>query len=235
MLLYKLTDKDDRTYGGCQWGEGISHTADGKGPLCTEHWLHAAKHPLLAVLFNPLQGEYDLDTAHLWEGEGEVGEDDSLKVGCTSFTTLRRIDLPVVTLYQRVRWAILCAMEVCREESWLRWANGWLAGKREVKRDYKDKDKDNEFDEFDDTDLKRAWDMAWDTSNLRLAWAIAAARRAIDAAEYLMAIDRVADKMRAKKEVAGMASLAVLAALNAKGDNDIDIIGLAKRAIADSI
>ena len=37
--LYKLTDEHGQTYGGTQWGEGVSHKAKpGDGPLCSEHW-----------------------------------------------------------------------------------------------------------------------------------------------------------------------------------------------------
>ncbi|KKL58315.1 hypothetical protein LCGC14_2226540, partial [marine sediment metagenome] len=56
--LYKLTDSNDQTYGKTQWGPGIEHAASGKGPLCTEGWLHAYTDPLLAVLLNPIHGNY---------------------------------------------------------------------------------------------------------------------------------------------------------------------------------
>jgi len=42
--VYKLTDIHSRTrpgqYNECQWGKGITHSASGKGPLCTESWIH---------------------------------------------------------------------------------------------------------------------------------------------------------------------------------------------------
>lgn len=31
VLYYKLTDAHDRTHGGCQWGDGVTHTAPGGG------------------------------------------------------------------------------------------------------------------------------------------------------------------------------------------------------------
>ena len=129
MRLYKLTDEKDQTYNKTQWGEGVSHQADGQGDLCGPGWIHATTHPLLAVLLNPIQGNYDLVTAHLWEGEGEVGKEDyGLKVGCTQFTTLRRLPLPTPSLEQRVRFAILCACQVYKESTWQTWAQAWLDG-----------------------------------------------------------------------------------------------------------
>ena len=125
--LYKLTDADGRTYGETQWGEGVTHTTDGEGELCGPGWLHAYTDPLLAVLLNPIHA--NVTSPRLWECEGEVGQSDhGLKVGCTSLTTTREIPLPVVTTEQRVRFAILCAWEVCEDSAWRVWATGWLDG-----------------------------------------------------------------------------------------------------------
>jgi len=133
MKLYKLTDKNDQTYGDCQWGEGVTHTADGKGRLCTKHWIHAYTDPILAVLMNPIHGKYDTDTGHMWECEGEIGRNNrGLKVGCKKLTTIRRIDMPRITIEQRVRFAILCSKKVCKNRTWTKWANGWLNGKNKT-------------------------------------------------------------------------------------------------------
>jgi len=127
VKLYKLTDQDDRTYNNTQWGEGVKHMASGKGELCTDGWIHAYTDPLLAVLLNPIHA--NIQNAHLWEAEGEIGMDDhGLKVGCASLTTIRRIDVPVVTTEQRVRFSILCTRTVYTETTWTMWADAWLSG-----------------------------------------------------------------------------------------------------------
>jgi len=129
-VLYKLTDGNDQTFGGCQWGEGVENTAPGTGELCTAGWLHACTDPLLAVMLNPIYADLDLTTAHLWEAEGDVGRDDhGLQVGCTRLKTLRRIALPSVSLEARIRFGICCALAVCEEPPWIAWANGWLSGR----------------------------------------------------------------------------------------------------------
>jgi hypothetical protein len=130
MRCYKLTDKNDLTYGGCRWGQGATHETIGDGPLCTEFWLHVYDDPLLAVMLNPIHGSFDLSTAHLWEceGEGKFLDDHGLKRGCTRVTTLRRIDLPEVTTTQCVAFGILCALEMCRNDTWVRWARAWIDG-----------------------------------------------------------------------------------------------------------
>jgi hypothetical protein len=49
-------------------------------------------------------------------------------------TTVRRIEIPVVTTEQRVKYAILCALEVCQEPSFVTWANKWLSGEDRSER-----------------------------------------------------------------------------------------------------
>jgi len=133
--LYKLTDAHDRTYGGCQWGEGVEVVTSGKGNLCGPGFTHWYTDPLLAVLLNPIHAKLDLSTAHLWKGEGEVAEPaHGLKVGCTRARTLRRVELPRVTRAARVRFGILCSLEVYTEPNYRKWADGWLSGKDRSKQ-----------------------------------------------------------------------------------------------------
>ena len=128
--LYKLTDSCGKTHNGTQWGPGISHSGTGEGGLCGPGWIHAYEHPLVAVLMNPIHA--DFKNPRLWEAEaeGEVGlRDGQLKCGCRTLTTIREIPLPAVTTEMRVRFAILCAKEVCASYSaWNAWADKWLSG-----------------------------------------------------------------------------------------------------------
>jgi hypothetical protein len=130
---YKLTTQDGKTrkeYANeTRWGEMVTHTASGEGGLCGPGWLHYYAHPLLAVLLNPIHAcIYD---PALWEAHaaGHITTDRGLKAGCTSLTTLRRIAFPAVTTEQRVKFGILCAMQVYSNQAWIKWANNWLAGK----------------------------------------------------------------------------------------------------------
>ena len=130
MRLYKLTDYMDRTHGGCQWGVGVTVETDGVGELCGPGYTHWYTSPLVAVFLNPIHGNFDLVTAHLWEGEGAVVKDDrGLKVGCTKATTLQRVELPVLSTAVRVRVALECAKLVCTDTAWNAWADKWLSGK----------------------------------------------------------------------------------------------------------
>lgn len=128
---YKLTDEHDRTYGGCQWGENVTVETSGEGDLCDPGWTHWYTDPLLAVLLNPIHGDYDLTTAHLWESpEDQVAEkfDHGLKVGCKRGTTVRRIQMPEVTMTQKVAFGILASLEVYKVPDYVAWATAWLSG-----------------------------------------------------------------------------------------------------------
>jgi hypothetical protein len=76
---------------------------------------------------NPIHANFK--NPRLWEAEGEVGlRDGQLKCGCKALTTVREIPLPAVTTEMRVRFAIMCAQEVCACPSWNAWADKWLSG-----------------------------------------------------------------------------------------------------------
>jgi hypothetical protein len=127
IKLYKLTDGDGKTRNDTQWGPGVSHSGTGEGELCGWGWIHAYEHPLIAVLMNPIHAR--VKTPRLWEAEGEVGlRDGQFKCGCKTLTTVREIPLPAVTTEMRVRFAIMCAQEVCACPSWNAWADKWLSG-----------------------------------------------------------------------------------------------------------
>jgi hypothetical protein len=124
--LYKLTDSCGKTRNGTQWGPGISHSGTGEGGLCGPGWIHAYEHPLIAVLINPIHANFK--NPRLWEAEGEIAiRDGQLKCGCKTLTTIREIPLPKITTEMRVRFAILCAKEVCADLSWNAWADKWLS------------------------------------------------------------------------------------------------------------
>ena len=126
---YKLTTQEGKTKNNTQWGENISHEATGdiqKG-LCSNAWIHAYSHPLLAVLMNPVHA--DIENPILWEGKGEgEAKFEPLKCGFRKFTTLKKIPLPEVTDVQKIAFGILCAKEINTDPSWNQWADRWLSG-----------------------------------------------------------------------------------------------------------
>jgi hypothetical protein len=206
--LYKLTDKLDQTYGGCQWGEGVTVETDGQGDLCGHGFTHWCTHPLLAVLLNPMHGIYSLATAHLWEGEGEIAKTDrGLKVGCARATTLRRVPLPVVTVEQRIRFAILFVKRVYHEPSWTRWADNWLSGA----------DRSKEAADLAKEVVDLAADLSASTAASAAAWAASKAAQ-------------VADLAAGATDLSARAACGAASAAARKGEQ-IDLIQLAREAV----
>lgn len=128
MKAYKLTNENGQTRGGMQWGEGVTHSAMGNNPnLCSNGWIHFYTDLLLAVFMNPAHARFKDPIAWECETAGEElhGVDKS---GCKTLTTLRRVELPVVTITQRMAFGILCAKKVCLDAPFQEWANKWLNG-----------------------------------------------------------------------------------------------------------
>ena len=128
-MFVKLTDADGTTHGATRWDEGVRHSAaPGKLELCTPTCIHFYEDELLAALMNPAHGNFKDPLAFRFEPEGKVVSDGT-RSGCRAGTTMERVSIPIVSRNQRIRFAILCALEVYEERGFVEWANGWLSGK----------------------------------------------------------------------------------------------------------
>jgi hypothetical protein len=118
-ILYKLTDQNWRTQGKTEWGPGVTHSIDPElcgFHLCSKQVIHAYESPLVAAFMNPIHT--DFNNPVLWEANGEiVARDGQLKCGTHELTTVRIIDLPIITNEQRVTIAIQCAKYVCADSA----------------------------------------------------------------------------------------------------------------------
>jgi hypothetical protein len=126
MLAYKLTDATGQTFDGTQWGDGVEHVAPGGSP-CSADVIHWYRTPLMAVFFDPIHGNFG-SKARLWECDVDETDTDGAKAWGTRCRTIREIDRPVITTEQRVEVAIRCALLVCDDAGWRRWASRWLSG-----------------------------------------------------------------------------------------------------------
>lgn len=132
--LYKLTDEQGRTRAGedneLTWAVGVEHKTAGTGTqLCTADVIHAYEHPLIAVLMNPIHADFNPATMRLFVAEGKiVARDGQLKCGVHALKIVEELPVPVLTVEQRVKCAILCTKRVCQEAAWNVWADKWLSG-----------------------------------------------------------------------------------------------------------
>ena len=132
-FLYKLTDEFGSTKNNTHWSEGIKHEIakelrDSTKPLCSKHYLHAYESPLVAVFMNNCHAKFS--KPRLWLATGWVSKrDGQLKCGCFSLKIIKEIQLPKLTVAQRVRIAIYCALSHPVSNNFHTWAVDWLSGK----------------------------------------------------------------------------------------------------------
>ncbi len=137
MLKYKITDADGYTrkgqVGAKDWGNNLGKTMEitkTGNTLCSDEVFHFYDHPALAVILNPIHGNYDTQTMRLWEVEAaEIVAHDGCKGGCKKMTFLKEIPIPKITIQQKVEFAIRVSLLVYHEKSYTRWATDWLSGK----------------------------------------------------------------------------------------------------------
>jgi hypothetical protein len=128
MKLYKLTNQDCTTKNNTLWGENITHKTNGEGNLCSSGWLHAYQSPELALFMNPIHGNFPSPILWEAEGEGDFKDDNGLKCGVTQLTTVKKLDIVVPTTEQCIKFALLCAKEVYKDDKFLQWCENWLNG-----------------------------------------------------------------------------------------------------------
>ncbi len=207
-ILYKFTDQNMQTHGGCQWVLGEKKTTSGEGELCGPGWLHCYTDPLLAVLLNPIHADYENPRLFRARAGRKSKHDHGLKSGYTKMTLIEEIPVPAISTAQRVRFAILCAMKVYQDPGFVQWGENWLSGK----------DRSAEAAEAAAGAAEAAWaaEEAWAA---RAAWEAAWVARAGEAAWEAWAAE------------AAWAARAAAWAAEAAAWAEIDLISIAHEAV----
>jgi hypothetical protein len=128
VIKYKLTNQKMQTHNGFQWEMNKWVETSGEGALCTNGWLHCYDNPLLAVVLNPIHA--DISSPRIFECavEGKEKHNKGLKSGYSRMRLTRERVLPEISINTRVRFGILCALQVYKNESFVNWAKDWLSG-----------------------------------------------------------------------------------------------------------
>jgi len=136
-IRYKLTTQSLITHYGCQWKLKEWKETSGDGFLCTDGWLHCYSNPLLAILLNPIHANISNPKLFKVEVDGKTKNDRGLKEGWSSMRLVKELEVPEINVIQRIAFGILCALEVCKNENFVTWANNWLNGKDRTKQSAK--------------------------------------------------------------------------------------------------
>ena len=127
-MKIKLTDRACETKNGMAWKIGVTNHATGAGTeLCSDGVLHYYDGLELALFMNPVHA--DFSDPRIFEVAGNEIVTDCTKCGAKSLTVLCEItDYKAPTTTQHVAFGILCALEVCKDPTFIQWANAWLDG-----------------------------------------------------------------------------------------------------------
>jgi hypothetical protein len=124
----KLVTQELKAYNGFQWELGKKEVIETtSGELCSDQFFHYYDHPLLAILLNPIHASINNPRLFLVETAGESLSDKGLKSGSKELTLIEEIELPDITLNQKIAFGILCALEVNQNPEFVLWANNWLS------------------------------------------------------------------------------------------------------------
>ena len=129
-IRYKLTNQNMQTYNEFQWELGKKYVIENdEDALCGEGFFHFYCHPLLAILHNSIHAQLPNPRLFKAKVSGKNKTDGQLKEGWKKATLIEEIPIPEITIKQKIRYGILCALEVYNENSFVEWANNWLSGK----------------------------------------------------------------------------------------------------------
>jgi len=128
-IRYKLTKQDLTTYNKTKWVLNEWKETSGLGGLCTEGWLHCYTSPLLAILLNPIHADIINPKLFKCEVEGKCLTDNGKKEGWTRMRIIEEIEIPQLSLINKIAFAISCALEVNNDKKFVLWANNWLENK----------------------------------------------------------------------------------------------------------
>lgn len=133
-LCCKWVSQDMTTKNDTKWQEGVpNELPEGHDlMLCYPGLYHYYEHPLLAVMFKDHHVPTNYTKLYEIKVEGTVVEGWD-KSGATKLTLIKELEIPEVTLINKVAFGILCALEVCEDPTFIDWANNWLSGKERSK------------------------------------------------------------------------------------------------------
>ena len=128
-LYCKWVSDNMTTMNDTKWQVGVPKELPKKNDLklCYPGLFHYIRHPLFAVFFKHSHACNHYTKLYEVVPGGKIIEGLD-RCGATKLTLVKELEIPKVALEQRVAFAILCALEVYQEESFVRWANNWVLG-----------------------------------------------------------------------------------------------------------
>ena len=136
-LYCKWLGQNMETWEDPKWEVGVPKELPVRNnlKLYEQGLFHYSPHPLIATL----SVDFDDNYKKLYEvlPEGMIVEGNNI-CGSTKLTLVKELEIPKVTLIQKIAFRIMCAKEIYKEPTFVEWANKWLSGEnRSEKLAYK--------------------------------------------------------------------------------------------------
>jgi hypothetical protein len=123
-----------QTCNNFQWELNVWKKATGEGQeLCSDGFLHCYPSPEIAVLMNPNQADFSYPRIFECECKGESLNNNDLELGFKEMKLTKEIKLPEISIKQKIKIALFCALEVHNEINFLKWVNRWFGKTNENK------------------------------------------------------------------------------------------------------
>jgi hypothetical protein len=128
VTMFKLVTQENTTKNNTLWEIGVTNKAKQEGTkMCSGQVLHCYSDPRLAILFNPIHA--NIREPKLMEIScSPIVNTDGLKHACKEQTPVKFLELPTISLNQKVAFAIKCSMLVYKAAGFIAWAEKWLSG-----------------------------------------------------------------------------------------------------------
>jgi hypothetical protein len=127
--IYLLTNCDNRDARGRYWMDGVVHEAGGGGGLEGDGWIRGYDSPMLAALLQPMDNPAELPQMWVGQADGQI-LDYRLRRYARKVICLEAMELPALSLNERVSMAILASRTVYTEHFFVSMTNDWLSARR---------------------------------------------------------------------------------------------------------
>ncbi len=123
-MKIKLTDEDGKTRYGTKWRVGKTIRTDKNSVLYYYEDLILGIMIIPKLEWLPYNNRY----CRAFEVEGKEVFKDNLKRYSKKLKVIKELNFPEITIEQKAKFGILCALEVCKNLEWQTWAHDWING-----------------------------------------------------------------------------------------------------------
>ena len=130
-MFYLITDQDNKTWRGVEWGENITHEEENPN-----YHFAVYNSPQAACYMYPFYEE--IKNPKVWTATGEnPSRDEGFRTKFAKLTTVSPLSIMLPTRDQRITFGILCSMNLVMNPIFRDWAVKYLRGEDQTKESAK--------------------------------------------------------------------------------------------------